>query len=457
MSVLPAAPPASNAQRISAQAAQPTSHRDAGAGERRSRAAWHARLRRLARQLAVDLSLAYKEVWRRRRRSAVAIAAVSFSVLALLLSAGFIEWIFWAMRDGTIRSGMGHIQITRPGYLQSGIADPRSFLLPGGGEDGPALHAVHGIETVAPKLTFNGLISRGESTLSFQGDGVVPARQKLLSKSMQITAGEPLADGDAGPRVLLGEGLARNLGVGIDDAVVLLVSTPHGGVNAVEAKVKGIFATSTKAYDDVAIQMPLALAQSLYRVDGATSWVITLTANELTDPLVDVLRKSLPPAQYEVLPWHRLADFYNKTVSLFRKQLAVLELIIVVIVVLTISNSMMISVLERTSEIGTALALGVTPGVVRRRILVEGFVLGLLGIALGLLGGLLGAQAISRIGIPMPPPPGMSHGYVGSVILTPAAALEAVFIALSSAVVGSILPAIRASRMTIADAIRTGR
>jgi putative ABC transport system permease protein len=152
-----------------------------------------------------------------------------------------------------------------------------------------------------------------------------------------------------------------------------------------------------------------------------------------------------------------LSDFYTKTVALFSRQLGVLDLIVVVIVLLTISNCMTIAVVERTGEIGTALALGATREAMLRRFLVEGLVLGLVGAAIGVLVGLAAARGISAVGIPMPAPPGMSRGYTGAILITPGLVFKALVLALVSALVGAILPANRASKMEIVDAIRQGK
>jgi putative ABC transport system permease protein len=407
----------------------------------------------------VDLLLAWREVTRRIRRSAVAVGAVAFGVIALLLAAGFIEWIFWSMRESTIRSGLGHLQVTRPGYHESGLSDPLAYLLgdPDALARAPGTLAGVPVQTVAPRITFFGLISRGDTSLSFQGEGVAPAREKPLLEAQVVVDGAGLDDAGTQREVLLGQGLARNLGVQVGERVVLLVNSPGGGVNGAEAVVKGFFTTVNQAYDDGAVQMPLPLAQQLLRVDGSTRWIVTLDDTGGTQAAVSALRAALPSDQYTVTPWHELSDFYNKTVVLFSRQVAVLNVIIGLIVVLTISNTMTIAVLERTTEIGTALALGITPRLVLRGFLVEGLVLGLTGVCAGLLLGALAAAAISAQGIPMPPPPGMSRGYLGEIRLTPLIALQAAAVALVSALAGAVLPALRASRMTIVDAIRTGR
>jgi putative ABC transport system permease protein len=161
----------------------------------------------------------------------------------------------------------------------------------------------------------------------------------------------------------------------------------------------------------------------------------------------------LNSSSFETVPWTSLADFYNKTVLLFSKQVSVAKFIIALIIVLTISNTQMMSVLERTTEIGTSLAIGRRRSEVMRLFIVEG---ALIGLAEGTAGALLGyglAELISAIGIPMPPP-GMAHGYLGQILVTPRLAIDAFVLALITTLAASIVPAWKASRMNIVDALR---
>jgi len=415
---------------------------------------WRARASRHVRHLAIDLSLAFKEVTRRKRRSAVAVLAVAFSVIALLLSSGFIHWILVSMKEDAVHT-VGHLQVTRPGFADSGLSDPVAYLLPECDTD--ALVADAQAKALAPRMSFSGLVSLGEATLSFQAEGVDPVAETALSTAMTIVSGRALSGQPGTKEVLLGAGLAQNLGARVGQKVVLLSSTGSGGVNGVEVSVAGIFATSTKAYDDVFLRVPLDLARQLLRVEGASRWILLLEDTAHTDVAAERLREQLPAAEYSVTPWYELADFYNKTAALFARQLGFLNLIIAVIVVLTISNCMTIGVVERTGEIGTALAIGATQAVVRRRFIVEGLVLGVVGAALGLALGLSAAHAISSVGIPMPPPPGADQGYRGEITVTASLAVQAVAVGVVSALMGAVLPAVRASRMVIVDAIRQGK
>ena len=113
--------------------------------------------------------------------------------------------------------------------------------------------------------------------------------------------------------------------------------------------------------------------------------------------------------------------------------------------------------MERTREIGTAMALGVRRRRVLTLFLLEGAVLGLLA---GIIGVTLGyglAALISHIGIPMPAAPGMSRGFIAEIIITPGIAFDALLLAVFTTLAASLYPAWRASQLIIVDALRHNR
>lgn len=409
---------------------------------------WRAFVRNSVQQARI----AALNLTRHRRRTLLALAIICGGVVSYLLAGGFINWVLWGMREGVIQSQLGHVQITRPGYFREGASDPYRFLL---GDDlsvvrpGPSFD----IRTVAPRLAFTGLVSIGDATISFVGEGVDAKAEIPLSGGITILAGSDLAAAGA-DSAILGEGLAANVDARPGDSVVLLATTASGGVNAVEVKVAGIFATPVKAYDDTAIRVPIEVARRLMRVEGATSWVVLLDDTGHTDAAVAAFRTALPPDRYEVVPWRDLADFYNKTVELFGTQVDAVLLLIAVIVVLSISNTLSMAVIERTTEIGTSMALGVRRLGILTLFIWEGVVLGLVAGALGVGVALMLGEIISAVGIPMPPPPGMSHGYTGRIDISAALAVQGFLLAFFATVIASLLPAWKASRMNIVDALR---
>ncbi len=403
--------------------------------------------------LIADFRLASRNLRRNTQRTLVATLTVAFGIVAFLLAGGFIAWIFEQMRESAIHSQFGHVQIVRPAYFEKGIADPYAFLLPDQAAEQQLVEKMPGFKSLAPRLAFSGLISHGDTTIAFIGDGVDPVSEKPVSTQVNVMAGQDLAAADE-KAVLLGEGLARSMGVAPGDTVVLLVTAANGSPSAVEVKVAGTFATTTKEYDDSALRLPIDVARKLMKVKGATSWVVLLDKTGRTSDAVEYLENQLPAGKFEVVPWTALADFYNKTVVLFSKQISVVKFIIGIIIVLTISNTQMMSVLERTTEIGTSLAIGLRRMTLMRMFVAEGALIGAVGGVLGVLLGYLLAEAISAIGIPMPPPPGMARGFLGEILIVPQLAVDAFVLAVLTTFAASILPAWKASRMIIVDALR---
>lgn len=404
----------------------------------------------------LDLWLAMRSVLRQGRRTLIAIGAVSFGVIAMILSAGFIEWLMEGMRESTIKSQLGHVQVVRPGYVERGTSDPFGFVIDGEDAARRKVEQGEGVKVVAPRLSFNGLASKGDNTLAFLGQGVSARAEAVLSSSVTISRGRNLSP-DGVNEIVMGRGLAANLGVTVGDTVVLMTTTAAGNVNAVEAPVVGIFISVSKEYDDSALRMPLALAQQLVRVNGAQQWLVLLDDTDKTDAKLAELRQVLPAANFELVPWYRLSDFYNKTRDLFASQVNVVQFIILMIIVLSISNTLSMSVMERVSEIGTCMALGLTRARIRRIFMSEGVMLGLVGGGIGVVIGCALALAISAVGIPLPPPPGMEQGFDGEIRLTFGIVGKALAIAVISAFVSSLYPAWRASRMNIVDALRQSR
>ena len=362
------------------------------------------------------------------------------------------------MREATIGSRLGHIQVVRPGYFQAGVADPFSHLLADGTPEESSIRGAPHIKAFAPRLHFAGLASFGDNTVSFLGEGVDANAEDSISKYLIIRRGRGLAADDPNG-VILGAGLARNLAANVGDRVVLLSSTASGGINAVEVVVRGLFFTSTKAFDDTALRVPLDTARALLRTSGAHTWVLLLDKTAETPAVLSELadRFSKETTGLQFVPWFDLADFYNKTARLFRRQMLVVEFIIAVILVLTISNMAAMNVLERTTEIGTLMAVGFRRGKILRLFISEGIILGVIGGAFGTLIGWGLALLISAIGIPMPPPPGMDVDYVAEILVTATLAANAFVLAVGAAALATLYPAWKASRIQIVDALRRSR
>ncbi|RTL41371.1 MAG: ABC transporter permease, partial [Rhodocyclaceae bacterium] len=152
--------------------------------------------------------------------------------------------------------------------------------------------------------------------------------------------------------------------------------------------------------------------------------------------------------------WKNLSDFYEKTVQLYDRQFGVLQLIILLMVLLSVTNSVNMSVFERQGEFGTMQALGNSSRDIIQLILTESAILGLAGAVIGVFLGVMAALGISAIGIPMPPPPNANVGYTAFIRIVPMTLLTSGCVGFLGTVLASILQAFKVTRLQVVDALR---
>ena len=401
------------------------------------------------------LSFALRNVFRQRVRSAGTLAAISLGVAGLVLAGGFVQDIFIQLGEAVIHSQSGHLQISRQAYREGRTRSPEAFLIEQPDQLKKTLQSEPGVQLVLARLGFAGVINNGKRDLGIIGEGVEPDSEAKLGTYLRYIEGRALADGDK-DGIVMGQGVARSLGLKAGDRVNLVISLAQGAVNTLDFEVVGVFQSFSKDFDARAVRIPLSAARNLMDNTSAHLMVLLLDKTEDTDRVQASLRQALAPKGYELASWRELSDFYDKTLNLYDRQFGVLRLIILLMVLLSVANSVNMTLFERTREFGTLLALGDRQAGVFKLIMTESALLGAIGALLGMLLGCLAALIISAIGIPMPPPPNANIGYTAFIRLIPQDVLTAGVIGFVATCLAAVMPARRASRMPVVDALRQG-
>ena len=402
------------------------------------------------------LQLGLRNILRQRARSVATLASIAFGVAALILAGGFIQDIFIQLGEAIIHSQTGHIQITRQGYNEGKSRAPENFLIEKAAslksqllENSPA------IKTVASRLTFSGTLNNGRRDLGVIGEGIEADLENQVGTYLNFVEGRALKDADT-EGIVVGQGVAKSLGLKLGDRVTLLATLSQGAVNTLDYEVIGIFQSFSKEFDARAIRIPLQSAQSLLDTPAVHMLVIVLNSTEQTNAVTAQLQKTFATKGLDITAWNKLSDFYEKTVELYDRQFGVLRLIILVMVLLSVANSINMTLFERTREFGTMLAIGDRKSGIFRLIVTENLCLGLFGSIFGVLLGCAAAQIISAIGIPMPPPPNANLGYTALIRIDLTALLTAGTIGFLACFLATLLPARRASTLDIGEALRHG-
>jgi putative ABC transport system permease protein len=417
------------------------------------------------------IRLALRNIFRQKVRTALTLAAIAFGGAGIILSGGFVEDIFLQLREATIHSQLGHVQVFHAGYGSFGRRSPFQYMISNPEATVERLRQLPHVQDVLPRLYFAGLLNNGKANFSVIGEGVDPEKETRLGdyaptwawqtaahvqqRAVMVLAGRHLHAKDANG-ILLGEGVAAALKLKPGDSATVLLNTPDGALNSLDFNVVGVFRTYSKDYDDRAVRIGIGAAQQLLSVHAVHSLVLLLDKTESTDEVAEALRAELPPWEFEIKTWPELADFYQKTVALYKRQFGVLQLITLIMVLLTVANSVNMTIFERIGEVGTLRALGNRDKDVLRLIVLENLILGLFGSLLGVLLGVGSAFGVSALGIPMPPPPNADSGYVAYIRIVPSVVIKAFVAGFFATVLAAFLPARRAARLPVAEALRQG-
>ena len=382
------------------------------------------------------------------------LAAIALGVASLVVSGGFVEDLLYQLREGTIRSQIGHLQIYKRGQFASGGHRPYDYLIDNANEVEQAIDSLPGIVARAKRLNFSGLIGNGRGELPVVGEGIEPAPEAQIGTAISIISGRNLSDADQ-YGIIVGEGLASALKLKIGDPVNLVVNTREGAMNALDFNVVGVWRSLSREYDAHAVRISLSAAQDLTQTSGVNAVIVLLANTDDTELRKSELAARLPPG-YEIKTWRDLADFYNSTAALYRRQFGFLEVIILVMVLLGVANSVNMTLHERTPEFGIMRALGRTGRYVFRLAVAETVLLGTLGSLLGVAIGVVLALAVSAIGIPMPPPPNSEVGFTAAVQIVPTTLSAAFLTGILASIGAALLPARHAAMLPLVEALRRG-
>lgn len=397
--------------------------------------------------------LAWRNVFRHKFRTGMTLLAIVVGVIGLILSGGFVHDVYRQLGEMVIRSQTGHIQLARPGYFEHGTRSPERYLLSETQTLRRQITSDPAVDDVMGRLYFSGLINNGRSDLPIVGVGMEAAKEARLGSGIVITAGRALRDGDVFG-MMIGHGLAHALKLKPGDVANLVLNTADGALNSLEFEVVGVFQTYSKDYDARAVRIPLAAAQELLATEGVNTLVVALKRTADTSAMAQTLARQR--GDLEVRDWMQLNDFYAKTVEMYDAQFGVLRLIILLMVLLSVANSVNMSVFERVGEFGTMMALGNPARRVFTLVMSENLIIGLVGGGVGVLLGVLLALAISAVGIPMPPFPNSDLGYTARIQVVPGVVAGAFAVGLLATIAAALFPALRVGRISVVDALRQG-
>jgi len=335
------------------------------------------------------MKAAIRHMMRNRRRTILTLCAVLIPVYFLIFMFGFVNSMMQDMFESVTRFDTGHMQIRAVEKRGTGSAMP---LMHDPADALAALASIDGIEWSTVRLDLPALASVGERTRTVYVRGVVPEEIDPISNMAdRIVEGEFLSSDSTG--VIVGEELADLLELKVSDDMVLLGVHPEASLGALRAPIVGIFQAPEATIGRTVVYASLGTVRQLARSE-TTATSIIIRVNGVTGPwdttLLDqaaaTLREALPEG-YEVQDWLELVPFVSGYLEILTPMMLIMAVIFFGLGALVVVNTLYLSVMERTREIGLIIALGASRARVIGMVLTEAGIITLAGAFYGALVG----------------------------------------------------------------------
>lgn len=396
--------------------------------------------------------MAYRNLGRHRRRSFLSGLALAMGTALLMFIAAFFQGEMRSSMETTLRLNTGHIQVQDADYDPDKLSVAWEYLIENPEQAAAQIEALDQVQAATPRLFASGIVSAANESIGVQIMGIVPDSSANDPYRDGIVSGEFLTADDR-EGIVIGLPLAESLGLKVGGQLNLLVNTSEGNVDEQKFFVRGIFSTGTTAYDKGIVFLPLAKAQAFSGAQNHASMIFILLKDR---EQADAVAAAIKGSGYQVKTWTELNELLVLVNDFSNAYLSIINLIILGVTATVIVNTLLMSVFERTREIGILTAIGMKGRQVISLFLSEASLLAVGGITAGSLIGWALSAYFSKVGI-----------YFGDLgmgsdmiiqdriypILTLDSAVNLIITAFLITVLASLYPARLASRMEPVEAL----
>ena len=402
----------------------------------------------------MTLKIAFRNIFRQKRRTILTALAM---IVGFTLSSVFIGWSDGAYSDIITmftQNRIGHIQVHRDGYLDK----PSLYKTMDNYESiGATVGDVKGVETWTPRVYSAGLGSVGEKSTTVQIIGIDVAREiKATRFDKKIIDGKVISAQSAREAVL-GKGLARNLAATVGTEIVIVSQGADGSIANELYEIVGIAESGDDITDRMACYLHIGDAQELLVLEGRSHEIVVIVSNiSRVLKITKAVETALDDSTLNVAPWQVVAKAFYRAMQADKQGDAIGRVIIMLIVAIGVLNTVLMSVLERTSEYGVLKAVGTKPRQIFWLVICEVLIIALGSIVVGAFLGTGVNHLLSIYGITMPQEftyGGIKFQTMYAEVNTRSLIIPAITVILSAAIVG-IFPALKAARILPARAMR---
>lgn len=343
------------------------------------------------------LRLAWRNIWRHRRRTVIIVLAMGLSLAFMMFYDGLMDGFNRAIAGNAVRVLGGNVQVHAEGYREKVDSNP---LIPLKNDSSVVEAALTqpGVTAASRRIQTGGLVTNREGAFPLNVIGIeasVEAPVSLIAE--HIEEGRWLADDDQ-DAVLIGRGLAEALSIKLGDRITVVGSDVNKQNRQRAMTVIGIYDIGLPSFEKGAVYISLSEAQSLFNLRGQSTEVqVTLDKVGSESQVVAALSSSLPG--YEVESWEQNYPELGNAIGQKTAVMDIFSVVIVMIAGIGILNLLLMAVYERTREIGLLGAMGFKPRQIAITFIMEGAMIGVVGAIAGILMGLLLNGSMGQVGM----------------------------------------------------------
>jgi len=330
------------------------------------------------------ITLAWRNLWRNKRRTLITIASIFFSVILAILMRGYHGGAWSSLLENVLHSYTGYLQVHAKGYWDEKTLD---YTMVWNDSLKNEIRKNKDVRNIVPRVESFALASAGEKTKGVIVVGIDPAIEEDFTKlTKKLVQGHMIVACDN--EAVLSQRLAKFLNINVGDTITLLSQGYQGASAAGVFRIKGIVKLPSPEWDNQLIYLPLSTAQNFYSLQGRlTSIVVDIHKTRRLDKIAASLTKQLDANKYEVMTWKEmLVELYQEYIS-DESGGKILLALLYVIIGFGIFGTVMMMMSERTREFGVLVAVGMKRHRLVGLICTEMFLIAILGVILGMIGG----------------------------------------------------------------------
>jgi len=401
------------------------------------------------------LILAWRNIWRNKKRSLIIIAAIAAGLLSGLFASAVMFGVFESLVNSTIDRDLGHIQIHSSKFedekLLADTIPDYQFIL-------QVIKNQEFVSGVSPRIVLEGMGSSATTSTGLRIVGINPANEKTVTTIYKrIVAGNYFEE-EKKNQILIGKKLADDLGISEKSKIVLSFQDFEGNIIYGAFRVSGIFETESSVFDKMNVFLEENDLFSLLNVEPVYHEVaIRLNSVQNVDSVHANLSNEL--SDLSVKSWKELAPELKLMDEMIGLELNIFLAIILFALLFGITNTMLMSVMERVREFGVLMAIGMKRRRVFAMIIIETILLSLVGGVIGIILASISIALVGDVGINLSAFTEGFTAYSISPVLYPILPISfytsITLMILITAIFSAFYPAIKAIKLKPAQAIRT--